>query len=207
MKKQWFTLVELLIVMVIISVWLIAVIEGITRSMALLRKTSNEVVAINLAREGMEAVYNIRNTNRLRRSWKRDWCRLSSDPSSCGAFMWSGHYIVSHDNKMRKMTSQTQSFESWGDPREIYRLCNEWWKYTHEANCSDDDKSPFYRVIIGKWLYNKKTWAGMNCDGTETSWPCVDDTPKEYRFCSRVVNPTWIKSDVQMCGLMTNFVE
>lgn len=82
MSKRWFTLVELILVIVLIAWGLMVVVEGISRSIGFLDKTRNEVIAINLAREGMEAVYQIRNTNRLRRSWARDENRLRTDPTN-----------------------------------------------------------------------------------------------------------------------------
>jgi hypothetical protein len=58
-------------------------------------KARQDSVAINLAREGMEEVYTIRNTNRLRRSGKKDANRLCANPSlsatiNCGAWIQSG---------------------------------------------------------------------------------------------------------------------
>lgn len=44
-------------------------------------KTRQDSLAINLAREGMEGVYTIRDTNWLRRSGKRDANRLCANPS------------------------------------------------------------------------------------------------------------------------------
>jgi hypothetical protein len=44
-------------------------------------KTRQDSLAINLAREGMEGVYTIRNTNWLRWSGKKDANRLCANPS------------------------------------------------------------------------------------------------------------------------------
>jgi hypothetical protein len=58
-------------------------------------RTRQETLAINFAREGVEAVTTIRNTNRLRWSGKRDMNWLCVDPSlgiedtvtNCGTWM------------------------------------------------------------------------------------------------------------------------
>ena len=58
-------------------------------------KAKQDSLAINLAREGIEGVYSIRNTNWLRWSGKRDTNRLCADPSltntndNCGAWIQS----------------------------------------------------------------------------------------------------------------------
>jgi Tfp pilus assembly protein PilV len=47
----------------IISVGLLSVLVALTRGMTYVQKTRQKVVALALAKEGMEAVYHIRDTN------------------------------------------------------------------------------------------------------------------------------------------------
>lgn len=109
MKKPlfWFTLVELLIWLVFISIGLLSVISLMRSAITHTDRAKQDVLAINLAREGIEAVYVVRDTNRLRRSGKRDanWLCASPDIDStannCGIwlssqphwFLWHRRYV------------------------------------------------------------------------------------------------------------------
>lgn len=64
--KQGFTIREILIIIIVISVGLLSVVVVLTNGMKYVQKTRQKVVALNLAREGMEAFYQIRDTNRTR---------------------------------------------------------------------------------------------------------------------------------------------
>jgi Tfp pilus assembly protein PilV len=55
-----------LVIIVIVSVGLLSVVVVLTNGMKYVQKTRQKVIALNLAREGMEAVYQIRDTNRTR---------------------------------------------------------------------------------------------------------------------------------------------
>lgn len=82
MKKRAFTLVEMLIVIFVVSVGLIVIIQGMASSHRYISETAQRTIALNLAKEGIEVVYNLRNTNRRRFSDKKDQCWLSID-SDC----------------------------------------------------------------------------------------------------------------------------
>jgi Tfp pilus assembly protein PilV len=66
--KHGFTIREILVIIVVISVGLLSVLVVLTNGMNYVQRTRQKVVALNLAREGMEAVYQIRDTNRTRRA-------------------------------------------------------------------------------------------------------------------------------------------
>lgn len=202
MSKRWFTLVELIIVVVIIAVGLMAVVEGISRSIGFLNKTRNEVVAINLAREGMEAMYNIRNTNRLRRSWAKDACRLATDPMDCTS-QWMGtwEFIIVQEWGVRQLSGADGVWDS-------TILCLQDDAYRYNAQCPVADQSIFRRVVVGKWLYHKESGNKLTCTGSgDTDVRCTDDSAKEYRFCTIVTADASIDSQVELCGAITNFEE
>lgn len=79
-RNKWFTLIEIVIGMLVIWVWLIAVITILQYATKLTNTTKSQVVAINLAREGIERIYNIRDTNWKMFASKKDQCRLASEP-------------------------------------------------------------------------------------------------------------------------------
>ena len=71
---------EILVIVVVISVGLLSVLVVLTNGMRYVQKTRQKVVAINIAREGMEAIYQIRDTNRTRWAGVKDGCRLKINP-------------------------------------------------------------------------------------------------------------------------------
>ena len=77
MKKKGFTLVEMLIVIFVLSTGIILIIKGMSESHRYLSETAQRTVALNLAKEGIEAVYNLRNSNWRRWSDKKNECWLS----------------------------------------------------------------------------------------------------------------------------------
>jgi Tfp pilus assembly protein PilV len=56
----------------VISVALVSILSMLRVAISYTNKTRQETIAINLARESMEAVYNRRNTNRLKWSGEKD---------------------------------------------------------------------------------------------------------------------------------------
>lgn len=77
MRKKGFTLVEMLIVIFVLSTGIILIIKGMSESHRYLSETAQRTVALNLAKEGIEAVYNLRNSNWRRWSDKKNECWLS----------------------------------------------------------------------------------------------------------------------------------
>lgn len=71
-KKFWFTLIETVMVLSLFSLVVIGVIWAINRSYTFLSKTKLQVRATNLAREWVEQMFIIRNSNRRKWSWLKD---------------------------------------------------------------------------------------------------------------------------------------
>jgi prepilin-type N-terminal cleavage/methylation domain-containing protein len=76
MQKKGFTLIELVIGLVLIGVGLISIMSLLQYSTRVTNTTKAQIVATNLAREGIEMVFNKRDTNRRIYSSKKDACRL-----------------------------------------------------------------------------------------------------------------------------------
>ncbi len=68
------TIVEAMIVLVIVTIGLVGTYELLHGGTKLASTTESRIQAINLAREGIEAVENVRNTN---------WIKFSSDFENC----------------------------------------------------------------------------------------------------------------------------
>lgn len=73
-------MVEIILILVIIATALITIIQGISKTTQYISEMRQRTIALNLAKEGIEAVYNIRDTNWRRRSANRDQCWLKVNP-------------------------------------------------------------------------------------------------------------------------------
>ena len=98
-----FTLIEVLVVVFVLSMGVLVIMQGINKTTTYISETAQKTIALNLAKEGLEAMYNIRNTNWRRRSDSRDKCWLKANPmvdegnDGCANDRWFGwfdrHYI------------------------------------------------------------------------------------------------------------------
>ena len=221
---------ELLIGLFIISLAILAVIKMIDAANGHINKIKQETIAINLAREGMEGMYNRRNTNRLKYPSEKDSYRFCADNECNDAFSaplltWILEYEGNKTPSFRwreVLPSLETSLKTYWDTfllkQESFINNNfttvAWWKY--------------YRAIIVLWLYQKDVnmtwWYLINCDwwasseygksefepnGTDRETPCGDNTPKELRFCSRVEYEGLGAGNgkVELCWSMTNYKE
>lgn len=73
-NRKWATIVELMVVLAILGLGITALLQTIGWGITYARDTENNIKAINIAREGIEAMTNIRDTN---------WLRFSSDKTNC----------------------------------------------------------------------------------------------------------------------------
>lgn len=223
--KKGITLVELLIVVVILGFSLASIIGLINLGIRAVDRTRADVIAINLAREWVEGVFQIRNTNRQRRWWFKDACRLKinplfSNPSWCinDARMQSGFYTIflSGQETNRYYVMQEESawldLKNYVEPRDerfalcqidgVWEPCSAGWVSVGNVR--------YYRQIVGQWLFDKTTqveWGTrMNCQSGTGPW-CADGRAKEYRFCVDVQYQQLGIGSVQLCSMITNFAE
>lgn len=112
--RRAFTLLEIIVAIAVISVALSTAVYVLNNSTQFLQTTEINIRNINIARQGMEAIFQIRDTNRIRRSSNINECRLKidplvdSDPNGCAndAWMTSGYYILQQTEQ-----DQTQYFK------------------------------------------------------------------------------------------------
>ena len=73
-SSRWNSIIEVMVAILIVTIGVMWAYEIVFRGQTLATTTENRVRAINIAREGLEIVENIRDTN---------WIKLSSDTLSC----------------------------------------------------------------------------------------------------------------------------
>ncbi len=221
--KKWLTLIEMMIVIVILAIWIMGVLTVITYWLNFVGQIRQEVIATNLAREWVEWVYNIRDTNRERWSGRRDECWLLKDPlgndSDCQDEPWieDDEYILTqnekNDNKYYLLTWDYEPLDVFDDDEltdqdRRYSLRQEDW-YWESAPDTEEYPTPewmYFRMIDVQWLYDKRDNVDLDCSSWDVS-DCWDSDPKELRFCSVVQYLGDNEWEVELCSSVTNFRE
>ncbi len=192
-----FTMIELLIAVGIISSALVTVVLMIRHSVTFVEKSKHEVVAIWLAKEGMEIVSSIRHTNRIRWSSKKNTCWLQMDPKPYLTGIASSSQCTNSDDTW--MTWWIYSIQPMTvDNQRYYRLVSSTWEIISLS------WGTYLRKIIGMWLYDKIAWGVLICDYGQTPW-CNTDAPKEYRYCVDVSYTLTASGSVRLCSVLTNY--
>lgn len=221
-KKSGFTIREVLIIIIVVSIGLLSVVVVLTDGMKYVQKTRQKVIALNLAREWMEAVYQIRDTNRTRRAWVKDTCWLKINPLVDEWSEWcandlrfsSGNYVL------QRLTTWGQWYFALTGPWNGIDLSHgidssSWFSLCQQSGYWDScmrtlpttSEGKYFRQIEWLWLYLKDVaiswWSGIVCTWWTTL--CASSNAKEFRFCSKVVYVGDSTGEVKLCGVITNF--
>lgn len=224
-KKSGFTIREILIIIVIISIGLMSVVVVLTNGMKYVQKTRQKVIALNLAREWMEAVYQMRDTNWTRRAGVKDICWLKTNPlvneevdirCADDPRMMSWAYVLQRLTlQWQEYFALTGIFDSLnladgvdtGDKQ--FSLCQQdgfWRNCIWENSATSEGK--YFRQIEWRGLFLKDVattwWTEIVC----SSWiniSCASNRAKEFRFCSKVAYVGDSVGEVELCGVLTNF--
>jgi len=225
-KKKAFTIREILVVIVVISVGLLSVVVVLTNGMNYVQKTRQKVVALNLAREGIEAIYHIRDTNWMRWAWVKDSCWLKTNPL---VDEWTANCALD-DQRFSSGTYVLQRLTTW--EQEYFALNGPWtWLHIWDIYTGDDalfalcqqsgyrnacmgqlpitSEGTYFREIEWLWLYLKDElitwWLAVFCTWSQQS-NCWNNRAKEFRFCSKVSYIGDGTGEVKLCGVLTNFI-
>lgn len=224
-NPKWFTIMEILISISILAIGFAGIFVMMQNSTQVTQQTQTKTLAINLTREAIEVVHNIRDTNRTRRSWNPEWCRLKVNPlidndnDGCenDPRITSWRYIVQEENREEQQYFSLERVEiPWLDSQDnaieslpLTQLCqNQTWRKA----CQDTGTNiKIARAIQITWLYHKDTTTPggdpINCPTGQANVeiPCWWQDPKELRFCAH----TYIMADkdthIQLCSIITNF--
>lgn len=154
--KKAFSIIEVLIWIFIFSMWLMSVYMLLQSSININKDNKDRIIASNLAREGIELVRNIRDSNyKTTHIWNTINPKITTDLSSDSNLIETWVYYKVYNNfnwniwdfpvKMRKI----QDFWEWVDflsKMESYRLCLDA-KNRYTYDCNWNKKTMFYRYI------------------------------------------------------------
>ncbi len=146
LNKKATSLVEVLVIMLIVSIWILWAFQLFSSGQKLSLNTKNKIQAISIAREGIEAMTNIRNTN---------WFLFSSDNSSCwNSFNYNENCIWdNHSNSTYYINSGSYIvYSSWAK-----------WFLGKPSTTETSYIKPAYRTAFkvnktGSWFYTQSWW-------------------------------------------------
>jgi len=228
-KIKGFTLAEVIIICTIFAVMIIWLILAINRSFVFIDNTRLSVRASNLAREWVEMMYNLRDSNRRKYSWEKDKHRID-------AYSWSNVlsewvYVIKEEKTsnwdpfiyltwLSVSSADIPGFydigwffsDDFSGSREESKI-NFIWTYSYYSGGNIETWNidelvnvgwlDFYRIVRVYGIFCKNN---VNPDVTNG---CPNDSdPKEMRFCVKVFyrNSQWQHAK-ELCSIMTNFME
>ncbi len=225
-KKKWFTLVEVIIVCTLFAMFVIWIILWINRAFTFMNDTRLRVISSNLAREWVEMMYNIRDTNRRKYSWEKDkywllrwdgemWHNFQGNHIYTIVTEWFNNepFCATDHSRWSINCYDTEEFfnDSCNTQREASKITFTWtYKYYSGWNMETWNISDllewglaeFYRLVRVDGVYQK------NVEDINTITDGNDWTPAEMRFCVKVFYvANWWKHSTELCSIMTNFME
>lgn len=164
MKKKWFTLIEVIIVLLVFSVGVLAVLKLILYNMSSMSQLETKATATLLAKEWLELAYNTRDSNRIASlPWdciinKNYDANLTRD-EVCENYFLDNPWLRKIENN-EKINRQTIDTNNIIEDSKLY-IENNWnTKYTHEVN---ESPSIFSRYIYFTGVKDNEkiinTWA------------------------------------------------
>lgn len=161
-NKLAFAIIEILVWIFIFSLWLVSIYAIIVSTLRMNDYNSNYIVATSLAKEQIELIKNIRDTNYMNLKpynlKNPEWTSFTS----IDKFELWHNYIIENDflnNIGVKVTDITAWFVEWesniGD-MDDYRLClSSQNLYTYDCNDWNSKKTNFYRFLYVEELKDK----------------------------------------------------
>lgn len=142
------TIIESIVVMMIVVIWIIWMYSIFINSQNVATSTSNRVQAISMAREWIEALMNIRDTN---------WLLFAANTGNC----W---HTFNYDWNCILAASWTTMIQSWSYIVYQNESNNRWFlSGATSGNYSDINYRNRFRVNIWSgWLYTQSWWENFN---------------------------------------------
>lgn len=157
-SKRATSIVEVLVIMLIIIVWTVWMFTIFSKWQALSNTTENRIQAIQIAREWLEAMINIRDTNYVLYSanYKECWnnlnysesCVTQSWTTTYDIWSWSYKIYQDTDNKWNLLTyTWTQNSYTWADYRNFFKVMTDSTTWLYSQSWGTNTKPLFTREI------------------------------------------------------------
>ena len=146
------SIAEALVVLTIIVLWLTWIYNIYSKSMDLTIAVENKIQAIQIAREWIEAVTNIRDTN---------WLVFTSDPNNCWKTLNYNDICVWESDPLSRIDINDGSYRVYRNADNRWEL--DWW-WAISWDYSNTPYREFYKIRLdSNWLYTQDwTWTDFN---------------------------------------------
>ncbi len=168
-SKSWTSIIEAMIALSIVMIWITWLYNIYDRSQKLETATENRIKAISIAREWIEVMQNIRDTN---------WILFWADTKNC----WNS---FNYDVNCLWSTDPNHKIAPWN--YKIYKDVDNRWKlvlWSLWFDYTDISLRNEYRIKLdSNWLYSQSWWIDFNPIFTrvlEISYP--EDTNSDWNF-------------------------
>jgi len=156
MNKKWFTIVELIIAILIFWFWILVLLVILNKNVLLSKKVYLTTQSTLLAKQWMEIVYNIRDSNNIK---FQKWNYLTwIDPNKEYFWTWKSYLVWTeltwYKNKMQQINNpnflNTRLYKKkWNFLNTLWETVYSWLYY----NYSTWEKTPFARYVWFTWVY------------------------------------------------------
>lgn len=179
--RVWTSIIEVVLVITILTLWIVWVYEVLNWWQKLAISTENRIKAINIAREWLEAVQNIRDTN---------WIKFSSDYANCwnvDKYNWSCIWDSTSDIRIN----------SWS-----YILSNSWWLWylswvtSPSSSYNNTYRTQFPVYFDANWLISQNYWWSTRCTTSTNTW-CLSIFTREILISYSSTEKINVKSVVK----------
>jgi len=160
--KRWITLIEVLFAVIIFWVWILSIMTMVIENISLLDRIKNQTTATSLAKEWIEIVYNLRDSN-LNKSVKWN-CIDATDPDCPNRFAdgmsfktelnLNGYYRLSATDS--EFDSNVLYFHTWDIKDNTNWVLFTWFWYDYTPD--NWEKTIFSRYIYFDRVYLKNGW-------------------------------------------------
>lgn len=204
-SKSWTSIIEAMVALFIVMVWVTWLYNIYNKSEKLSTSTDNRIKAIWIAREWIEVLQNIRDTN---------WILFWADTKNC----WN---TFNYNINCLWNTSVDNKIQAWSYI--IYRDIDNRWKlfsWSVNTDYSDINYRNAYKVNIdnSNWLFTQSWWVSFNPTFTrqviisypeDTNWDSLNDSNDEKMLVKSIVSwadnsKNWFYT-VNLENLLTNW--
>lgn len=187
--KSWTTIVEAMVVMLIVTVWIIWMAWIYINSIKLSNTTQNRLTAIDISKEWIEAMTNIRDTNWMIFAANTDNCWNVLNYNNCISTAndipaWSYIIYTNSDNRWYLTSKTTWSYSSstyrtnfWVKKDANWFFTQTWWTafkptFTREIKITYNNADSMNVSSIVRWSDSSKTnWNfEVKLDTVLTNW-------------------------------------
>lgn len=95
-KKSWVTLIEVVFAIIVFGTWILVVLSTITTNIGWIYDIKEKDTALSIAKEWIDIVYHIRDSN-LDRGLFWDCSEIDlSEPDACGWYFYDSSWVTKH---------------------------------------------------------------------------------------------------------------